>query len=69
MTVCGKECTGKGLPLVVGLVHETLQGRETTIADQFQITQVSLGKDNVFESSGLFNELRSDCEVSSVKVL
>ena len=56
-------------PGVVGLVHEAFEGRETTIADQLQVTQVSFGQDDVLETSGLLDELLSNGEVSSVQVL
>lgn len=61
----GKLCD---IRLIVGLVHEPLQGRESTVTDQLQVTQLPLVQVNVGEGAGLGDEVFTQVRVSSDEV-
>lgn len=60
---------GLETPIVVGLVHEALEGGETTIDDEFEIAELALGEDEFGESVCLLGELSGDGSIANKQVL
>lgn len=56
-------------PLEVSLVGEALEGRETTVEEELQVTELSLAQADGRERVALFEELLVLVGVASVQVL
>jgi hypothetical protein len=56
-------------PIVVLLVHETLQRREATVDDELEIAKLALVQDNGGELLGLSGELIAARSIASNKIL
>ena len=55
--------------VVVGLVHETLKRRETTVDDELKVTELSLREDDLGERGRLLDELSGDGGIPGEQVL
>lgn len=56
-------------PIVVLLVHETLERREATVDDEFEIAKLALVEDNGGELLGLGEELVATRSIAGNKIL
>jgi hypothetical protein len=56
-------------PIVVLLVHETLQRREATVDDELEIAKLALVQNNGGELLGLSGELIAARSIASNKIL
>jgi hypothetical protein len=56
-------------PIVVLLVHETLQRRETTVDDELKIAKLALVQDDSGESLGLGGEFVTARSIAGNKIL
>lgn len=65
----GTTRASKNVRLVVGLSHESLEGRETSVEDELEVTKLALRQANVGQRVGLLKESIVEGKVANVKVL
>ena len=63
-----EESLGKDSRNVVGLIHEAMEGGETTVEDEFEIAKLSLRQSNVGEGVGFREERAVEGSIPNVEI-